>query len=231
MPVQSVIADRPRTTVRRIGQQGEPLLAIDGMLARPAALVEAAAASDFQPAYGPAGGYPGLRAPAPLDYVGGLVRALVPTIVAAFALDPAARARRAECNFSLVTLPPDRLVPAQRAPHVDTVDPHQFAILHYLCPPAFGGTAFFRHRATGFETLTPERLPAYDAARAGEAAGTGYAGDDAAFQRIDAVEAAFDRVVVYRSRLLHSGVISDPALLTDDPRTGRLTANIFLTLR
>ncbi|NJR79477.1 DUF6445 family protein [Sphingomonas corticis] len=231
MPVRFPLSDLARTGVRRIGHEREPLLVIDGAMAQPAALVEAAAASDFQPAYGPAGGYPGLRAAAPLDYVGDMVRVLARGIVAAFALDPAARPRRAECNFSLVTLPPDRLVPTQRAPHVDTADPHQFAILHYLCDPAFGGTAFFRHRATGFEALTPDRLPAYEAARAAEAVGQGYAGDDAAFRRIDAVEAAFDRVVVYRSRLLHSGIIREPSLLTDDPRTGRLTANIFLTLR
>jgi len=219
-----------RVAASRIGRDGEPVLLVDRFLADPHALVDAAAASDFAPAYGSGGGYPGIRASAPLDYVEDAVRALVGPIAEAFGLG-AVRPRHAECSFSLVTLPPDRLVPAQRAPHVDTADPRQFAILHYLCGPAFGGTAFFRHRATGFEAITEARLPAYEAARAREAAGEGYiAGDDAAFERIGAVEAAFDRVVVYRSRLLHSGLVGDPAALSADPRTGRLTANIFLTL-
>lgn len=219
-----------RISTTRLGHEREPVLLVDRFLADPAALVDAAAASDFAPAYGAGGGYPGVRASAPLDYVADAVRVLAAPIVEAFGLG-AVRPRHAECSFSLVTLPPDRLVPAQRAPHVDTASPHQFAILHYLCGPAFGGTAFFRHRATGYEAITEARLAAYEAARAGEPAGPGYAaGDDAAFERIGAVQAAFDRVVVYRSRLLHSGLVGDPAALSADPRAGRLTANIFLTL-
>lgn len=216
--------------VTEVGHDREPVLLIDRFLAEPQALVDAAAASTFAPAWGPAGGYPGMRAPAPLDYVEDTVRALAAPIAQAFAL-PGARPRRAECTFSLVTLPPGQLAPAQRAPHIDTAEAHQFAILHYLCDARFGGTAFFRHRATGFEAITTERLAAYEAARAGETAGEGYAaGDDAAFERIGAVDCAFDRLVVYRSHLLHSGLIPDPRLLADDPRRGRLTANIFLTL-
>ncbi|WP_082516112.1 DUF6445 family protein [Sphingomonas sp. Leaf412] len=220
-----------RATTRIVGRDREPVVTIDGLSRDPAALVDEAAVAAFAPAHGPAGGYPGLRAPAPLDYVGDVVRALTPAIVAAFALPTGARPRHAECSFSLVTLPPHDLVPAQRAPHVDTTDAHQFALLHYLCDARFGGTAFFRHRATGFEAITPDRLAAYDAARAAEPAGQGYATcDHAAFETIGAVDAAFDRLVVYRSRLLHSGVIPDPGALDADPRTGRLTANIFLTL-
>lgn len=225
------LAPAPRASLDRLGREGEPLLAIDALLADPAALVEAAAATPFAPAHGPAGGYPGLRAPAPLDYVEAVARALLPLMVEAFALPPGIALRRAECNFSLVTLPPDRLHATQRAPHVDTTDPWQFAILHYLCDAGHGGTAFYRHRATGYETLDPTRLPAYDAARAREGAGTGYvAGDDAWFTEIGRADAAPNRLVAYRSRLLHSGVIADPARLSADPRAGRLTANIFLTL-
>jgi hypothetical protein len=222
---------RLNLSTTRLGGDGEPLLVADALLQRPAALVEAAAASRWDPAFGPAGGYPGLRAPAPLDYVSGVVRALAGPMREAFGLSPTARPRHAECSFSLVTLPPDRLVPAQRAPHYDTTDGAGFAILHYLCEPRFGGTAFFRHRATGFEAITPDRLPAFDAARAGEPAEPGYAGAGGRwFERIGAVDCAPDRVIVYRSRLLHSGVIGDPGLLSPDPRRGRLTANIFLTL-
>lgn len=216
---------------RTVGNDRQPLLTIDGVLADPGELVDAAAVAPFAAAFGPAGGYPGIRAPAPLDYVEAVARTLLPTLIEAFALPPA-RLRRAECTFSLVTLTPDQLHPTQSAPHIDTVDPWQFAILHYLCGPEHGGTAFFRHRATGFETLSADRLPAYDAARAREQDATDYiTASNAAFEAIDAVDAAFDRLVVYRSCLLHSGRIEDAARLSDDPRRGRLTANIFLTLR
>jgi hypothetical protein len=217
--------------VRRVGSEGEPVMVIDGVLADAAALVDCAAASAFAPAHGPAGGYPGLRAPAPLDYVETVVRTLAAPIAEAFALG-AARPARAECNFSLVTLAPDALVPAQRAPHIDTVDPWQFAILHYLCAPQFGGTSFFRHRVTGFETLSEARLADYDAVRAAEPDEPGYVvAGGRWFDAIGEVEAQSNRLVIYRSRLLHSGRILAPELLTADPRTGRLTANIFLTMR
>lgn len=220
-----------RTSLRQIGREGEPVMVIDGVLDDPAALVDCAAESTFAPAFGPAGGYPGLRAPAPLDYVEAVVRTLATPLADAFELG-AARPARAECNFSLVTLAPDALVPAQRAPHIDTVDPWQFAILHYLCPAAFGGTVFFRHRATGFETLSEDRLAGYDAARAGERDPPGYVGADGRwFDAIGEVAAQPNRLVVYRSRLLHSGRILAPERLSADPRTGRLTANIFLTMR
>lgn len=218
-------------TGRRIGQEREPLLIVDDLLDRPGDLVEAAAGSAFQPAHGPAGGYPGVRAEAPLDYVEAVARLLCGLLGEVFGLG-AVKPVRADCNFSLVTLPPAALVPTQRVPHVDTVWPLQFAVLHYLCGPQHGGTAFFRHRATGFETLSEARLPPYHQARAGEAPGAGYVADGAPwFERTDMVEAAFNRLVVYRSCLLHSGTIPDPAALSADPRRGRLTANIFLTVR
>jgi uncharacterized protein DUF6445 len=218
-----------RSRLHHIGAESEPLLEIDALLENPAALVAYAAEEVvFSPAYGPAGGYPGLRAPAPLDYVLAVVRALDPLLREAFDLG-AARLARAECNFSLVTLAPDALVPAQRVPHVDTTYPLQFAFLHYLCAPEHGGTAFYRHRATGFETLTPERDTAYAAARAGEAdEGSGYIlGDTAYFQRTGSVDAAFNRLIVYRSRMLHSGQVGS-SRLSPDPRRGRLTANMFV---
>lgn len=225
------LARRLRPATVLVGRELEPVVQIDGFSDRPDALVEAAAASVFTPAYGPAGGYPGLRAPAPLDYVESVVRALSAPIADAFGLG-AARPARAECNFSLVTLPPDALVPMQRAPHVDTAEAAQFAILHYLCDERFGGTGFFRHKATGYETLTPERLTAYDQARAMESDADGYVDDGAPwFDRTGQVDATFNRLVIYRSRLLHSGRIMAPEDLSIDPRRGRLTANIFLTLR
>jgi len=227
---------RPRMEVSldRIGAEREPVLTVARAMVEPEALVDYAAREvRFDPVWGPKGGYPGLRAPAPLDYVGALVRALSPTIERAFGLG-AVKLAKAECSFSLVTLPPDRLAPLQRIPHVDTTDPLQFAILHYLCDTRFGGTAFYRHRATGFETLSPERTAAFGAARDREVARAEaryIVGDTPHYQRIGAVDAAFDRVVVYRSRLLHSGIIAPDAPLSEDPRKGRLTANIFVNYR
>jgi hypothetical protein len=222
--------------VRRIGEEREPVIVMDGAMRRPQALVDYAAREvRFEPSAHFRSGYPGLLGPAPLNYVASLVQALRPAIEEAFALKGVAPAG-ATCNFSLVTLAPEVLSLEQRLPHVDTVDPLQFAILHFLCDGRFGGTGFYRQRATGFETLTPERLEAHKAALARELAATPppsayVTGDTPIYTQTAAFEARWDRVLVYRSRLLHSGQILDPAALDADPRKGRLTANIFLRFR
>jgi hypothetical protein len=222
-----------RVSRELIGREAEPLLILDGVMRRPEALVDYAVREVvFSPAWTKSGGFPGLRAPAPLNYVGALVRALSPVVEETFDLGRVKLAR-AECNFSLVTLRPDELTPLQRVPHADTADPLQFAFLHYLCEPHFGGTAFYRHRATGFETIRPERLASFEAARDAELADASadaayIVGDTPHYERIAAADARFDRVIVYRSRTLHSGLIAPGAPLSADPRSGRLTANIFV---
>lgn len=231
-----VLSPRLRARVEHVGREREPLLILDGVMQRPEGLVDYAAdVVHFNPAWTESGGFPGLRAPAPLDYVGILVRSLSPAVEEAFGLENVKLAR-AECNFSLVTLRAEELTPLQRIPHADTADPLQFAFLHYLCGPRFGGTAFYRHRATGFETLRPDRLAAFEAIRARELDATSpdsayIVGDTAHYERVAAADARFDRLIVYRSRTLHSGVIGPDAPLSADPRVGRLTANIFVNYR
>ncbi|WP_300974934.1 DUF6445 family protein [Sphingomonas sp. LHG3406-1] len=219
-----------------IGQEGEKLLSVERLMEEPEALVDFAATEvSFAQVDGPQGGYPGVRAPAPLDYVGAVVRRLSPAIERAFGLQ-GVKLGRAECSFSIVTRHPIELAPLQRVPHVDTTDDLQFALLHYLCGPEKGGTAFYRHRATGYEIITPERQQHFQAVRDREIAEgsepSGYiTGDNAHYEQLASVDAAFDRVVVYRSRILHSGQIPPDLPLLSDPRRGRLTANIFISYR
>jgi hypothetical protein len=224
---------RPKITLHRVGQEREPVLVIDGASRAPEALIDfAATQAPFEPVVPGVNGYPGVRAPAPRAYVANLVDALRPLIETTFGLKGASRGR-VQCAFSMVTLPPQALILAQRLPHVDTVDPLQFAILHFLCGEDFGGTAFYRHRATGFETLTPERTPIYQAELAREVAlqpppAAYVIGDTPLHVQTATFEARMDRILVYRSRVLHSGQVRPGDPLAADPRKGRLTANVFL---
>jgi hypothetical protein len=137
-------------------------------------------------------------------------------------------------TYSLVTLGETELNPLQRIPHYDHSSGEVIAIMHYLLGPESGGTAFYRHRRTGFETVTPDREDAYNAALAMDERQYGMPpaqfcyGDTDWFEIIDEVEAAPDRLVLYRGRQLHSGVVPDPSVLSPDPRQGRLTINMFL---
>ena len=157
-----VFAFNPDAKVRveRIGQEANPVVVIDDVIARPEALAEfGARRSRFVPAAKYRNMYPGLLDGLLLPYVSALVLALHPIIVEAFGLEGPTKPDNARCNLCLVTQRPEQLGVMQRLPHVDTLDPTQFAILHYLCDERFGGTAFYRHRTTAFESLDVQRDP------------------------------------------------------------------------
>ncbi|GAA0315491.1 hypothetical protein GCM10009087_27470 [Sphingomonas oligophenolica] len=227
---------RPRVVLGHVGNEREPVLIVDDLLNHPAALIDYATWEvAFTPAGNPDGGYPGVRAAAPLNYVEAVVRALSPIVEQAFKLRNVALSN-AECSLSITTTPPEQLTVQQRTPHIDTVYPLQFALLHYLCAPDFGGTSFYRHRATGYETLDEARAAAYDAARARELVEDvppqRYVGGDSLhYVRIGGCDARFNRMAIYRSCLLHSGHISEDKPLVPSPCEGRLTANIFVNYR
>lgn len=224
-----MIVPEATVTVQRIGREGEPLVIIDNFTGQPERLRAMGKAAQYHPA---GVDYPGIRALADPSYLD-LRRDLMIQIMArVFGLT-----RGVQCEiaaFSLVTLAPEQLSPRQRIPHHDHSDAGRVAIMHYLGGPESGGTAFYRHRRTGFEAITPVREAAFAAALAEDAREfgeppAGYPlGDSAAYEQIGAVEAQVDRLALYRGRQLHSGIIPDPARLSADPASGRLTINMFL---
>jgi Family of unknown function (DUF6445) len=133
-----------------------------------------------------------------------------------------------EGSFSMVTTPPEQLTPPQRAPHFDSPDPGYLAVLHYLSDTP--GTAFYRQRMTGIERVTNANLDRFvESARPAAAAARGYIhGSDIFYEQIGMVEGKADRLVIYRGSMLHSGIIPPGIILNDDPRYGRLTANLFV---
>ena len=56
-------------------------------------------------------------------------------------------------TFSLITTPAQQLSAIQTLPHFDTNSPNLIAIIHYLGEGEHGGTGFFRHKKTEFETI------------------------------------------------------------------------------
>jgi hypothetical protein len=222
--------------VVHVGRERQPVVIVDGLTGAVAALVEQAARSRFQPAATVGSFYPGLLGPAPTSYLDMMVKSVLPLIAAHFGTGPVMPAR-ARGNFSLVTTAPGDLAVEQRVPHVDTADALQFATVHFLCDAGLGGTGFFRHRATGFETIDAARLPAYHTALDAELAATpppaayvAAAGNDL-FEGIGMIEARADRLILYRAGLLHSGLIGALPDAAADPRRGRLTGNLFLQCR
>ena len=218
--------------VAHIGGERQPLLIVDDAMTAPNALVEFAATQSFRQ-IGPY--FPGVRTRLPDAARDALCASLAGHFADAFDIDAAAWT--GELFFSIVTTPPERLLPIQRFPHYDGVEPDRLALLYYLCPPDFGGTAFFRHRSTGFETVSAARFPTFkdalenDVRRAGMPPAR-YVSDGAPFfEKIFEVEPVFNRLIAYRGHALHCSAIDNSAPLPDDPRAGRLTLNGFLTPR
>lgn len=219
----------PVVTVRQMGREKEPLVIIDGFSGITGELLQAGYNATYQDA---GASYPGIRSWADPSYLDRRRDLMMQIMQRVFGFTKGVRLDVS--TFSLVTLSEEELQPLQRIPHYDHSSGEIIAIMHYLLGPESGGTAFYRHRRTGFETITPAREDAYNAALAADERQFGMPparfcyGNTDWFELIDEVDAAPDRLVLYRGRQLHSGVIPDASLLSSDPRKGRLTINMFL---
>jgi hypothetical protein len=217
----------------QLGQERTPVLVIDNLLVDTAWLCQQAkqaAFSDQADNY-----YPGIRAATPVLYQAVIRQALFPLLHNVFA-PKATELRMLMSAYSIATTKTAELRPIQMLPHFDTVEPMQLAMVHYLCGKEQGGTSFYRHNETGFERITAVRLPGYaqglkqqaKAARLHEKPGY-MNGSTPLFERMEQVEAQFNRAVIYPGNLLHSGDIQS-ATLSADPDIGRLTISSFLQL-
>lgn len=222
----------PDLTVQKttIGREQAPLLIIDNLVSDADSLVELAASKVFTDV---ASYYPGVRAKAPLSYQQFVLTRLRELFGETFGLRPSTL-RFTACYFSLVTTPPEQLTHLQRIPHIDSVFGSELACVHYLFKQELGGTAFYRHRRTGFEIITAERKMEYFEAVEAEKAGPDnpasqyIGGTTPLYEQLRSETGVFNRMLVYRRNSLHSGSIARQAALDTNPRTGRLSVNGFL---
>ena len=216
-----------------IGVERAPLLVIDNFVADPDQLVRVAAEQKFseQSVY-----YPGIRANTPPEYQELFMGHLAQTLASHFQLG-AGTVHFSLCQFSLVTTPAERLQVPQRIPHVDSLPSSGLASIHYLFRRDLGGTAFYRHRNTGFEYIDEARNETYLASLRAEnlrpdTAPVGYInGDTEMYEQIDRQDGVFNRMLIYRRNSLHSGCIAREFVPDPNPATGRLSINSFIDIR
>lgn len=219
----------PSLEVRCFGLEREPVAVIDGFSPDPDRLRRIAADAGYE---GNDLYYPGVKAAVPADYFVDVRDVVAAVMRDVFDLKKGADVLRAA--FSIVTTPPHLLSVEQRLPHVDSLEPGRMAILHYLALDDNDGTAFYRHRSTGFEALDAGRSDAYfqalnaDLRRCGTPPPAYLCGDTPLFEQTGLVAGAFNRALIYRSRVFHSGAISAGRELSPDPLRGRLTVASFL---
>jgi hypothetical protein len=219
-----------RVDVARLGRERQPVIVLDDMLSQPDLWRHVAARAVFAPIRP---FHPGVSAVVPARLGSQLRDELAPLIAATFGLDPVPPAY--SCFLSLVTTPPEALTRVQRLPHVDGLERERIAILIYLAGADKGGTAFFRQRATGFETVDAQRRAAFEAAldagldEHGEPPPGYLDGDTELYECIARYEARPNRGLIYRGHSLHSAAIAPGAELPQDGAKGRLTLNAFLS--
>jgi hypothetical protein len=215
-----------------VGREQQPIIVVDNLMQDAQSLVEYAAA-EAKFGRDRTTFYPGIRAPLPSAYVNSL-RDVIPKLTADTFKLPVTDPEEVSCQyFSLCTVLPQYLEVPQRFPHADTTELNQLAVLHYLCDAPHGGTSFYRHRETGYESISEDREGHYlsvvrtSLQNNGSPPAQYVNGDNDLFERIASIEAKFDRLIIYRSRVLHSADIDPDVSLNPDPRVGRLTATAF----
>lgn len=219
--------------MQTIGVEQRPVAVVEDFALDPEALV--AYAQSGEPFHQVPGDlYPGIRKPAPDQYAEDLCAYFGDVLRDRFAFPIGSVPRVIFCSLSITTTEPHLLRPVQRVPHFDTTAPNQLAIVHYLCGPEHGGTSFYRHRSTGFETISQERIQHYATTLKSEVM-TKYSppakymdGDDPLFERIANFEARFNRALIYFSNVLHSGEIHRLSPSDGATAAGRLTLNSFV---
>lgn len=221
--------DQQTIRVDHIGAEGQPVVVVENFSPHPERLIADAGSLEF----GVLGEfYPGVRAPVLPGYFEGLGGVLATAARDVFGARDRLSFTRA--LYSLATSPPAALSLAQRIPHIDGVEEGMIAVIHYLSPEDRGGTAFYRHRSTGFETVDAARHRPYldalgrDFAVHGEPPPAYIDGDTPIFERIAAYDAVFNRALIYRSSLLHCARLPNDMVFPADVRAGRLTAASFL---
>ena len=177
--------------------------------------------------------YPGVRDKMPAPYGRNLVEWFKPIVSELYFSSAEVKSYSPLCKLSLVTLKPDELNDQQKIPHIDSASENEFAFVHYLCDATHGGTSLYRYKPTGAVKISTSAAQLThemcQAAKATPEEHGGYLnGDTSLFERVAQVEAKFNRLVFYKSNLLHCADINSGHSYNKSVETGRLSVASFL---
>ncbi len=226
-----LFAPHPQIQARvdTIGRDRAPVLVIDQLCADPDGLVTAAEQA-FAAGRRPRASFPGIVTPGDPAFAQSLIAYLMPTLCKVFGVSR--RVQTGGFDFQLMTSAPEDLSPRQARPHFDVPDLDVVASVLFLCRPPYRGTAFYRHNPTEFEVISPDRARAYEevqkALDARGSDGRYMNGDTVDFSEIARYDVAFNRMILFSAASLHSGTAEADQIFSEDPKCGRLTANLFL---
>lgn len=208
---------------------------IDDILLNPQEVIDfASTAAYFDPVGTDKTFYPGVRDTMPAPYGRALKEWVMPVIAKEFFSGDKLKSPDPICKLSLVTVDERELVDAQKIPHVDSSSECDFAFVHYFCDKPFGGTSLYRYKSSGSVSVKENHLSVLQEMASAASSSfkdehAGYMnGDTSLFDRVAKVDAKFNRLVFYKSNLLHSADISPLVRHPKDVFYGRLTVASFM---
>lgn len=177
--------------------------------------------------------YPGIRMEVPPLYSIALLQVLRDCVAECFNLN-LRQIKKVASRYSIVTARPEDLSPMQTIPHFDAPNAKGLAMVFFLQMEDCAGTAFYRHRKTGYEYIDEDRYGRYmpiirEELQSRSGSERGYIHQSTSqFEQIGGVDGKFNRLIVYFGSSLHSGVIGPDYNFDPNPATGRLTITTFV---
>lgn len=179
--------------------------------------------------------YPGVRATTPMAYLKKMLTKVNGGIYQIFSVPKDLKLKLRQTNFSLVSRQETDLDVIQTIPHYDSANFHYFSVVHYLSEGEHGGTGIFRHKKTNFETINKKRIEEYNS-HVMELLIERKNNDDCRYitsstdeyELLATVDYKPNRLVIFPSRLLHSGMVNKDTDIDPNPATGRLTTVTFI---
>lgn len=136
------------------------------------------------------------------------------------------------CKLSFVTQKPQELSILQRMPHIDSTDDNTFAGVHYITAKESNGTAIYRYIPENLIKITHEKQHLlHDVIKQTKKHASEHWGylnrNTSLFEQVLTIKAKANRVVLYKSNLLHSANLDNNQVYTPNVCTGRLSISCF----
>ena len=178
--------------------------------------------------------YPGIQAKLPREYAITALQAIYKQLYSIYDIPRHLILKPQDLFYGLITTQEKDLSVPQQSPHFDTPRPFFFAAIHYLNDSTHGGTGMFHHKPTGFERINEQKIKQYfmsidsnvDVTK--KSPSQYIKNSNEQYELLDCIDYKANRLVLYPSNLLHSGIIAPETDISSCPKTGRLTANFFI---
>ncbi len=220
----------------KVGQEQTPVIIIDDFALNLDNLIDDAC-NNVEFAQNDNSYYPGIRAKLPQEYAIESLQAIYRQLYTIYNIPKHLRLKPQDLFYSLITTAEKDLNLLQRLPHFDTSRPYYFAAIHYLNEGEHGGTGLFRHHQTGYERIDDSRVDHYLSSanhfvkKVAIPPAQYIKNSTAQFEMFEYIEYKANRLVLYPGNILHSAIVCPESDISACPKTGRLTANLFIEFK